>query len=79
MNWRFGSTGWLKAMPNDTFPEVKRHATRFPRIRVGNFGPKNWRIECKDDLGSWDITGPPYVSKYEAFQHVDQTEKEWFH
>lgn len=52
--------------------------TRNPRIRIVNHGLKNWRTEVLDDLGSWDITGPPYATKAEALLYVPDVERSCF-
>jgi hypothetical protein len=44
--------------------------TRHPRIRVVNHGRRNWRVEFRDDLGEWAITGPPYATQAEALVNV---------
>jgi hypothetical protein len=52
--------------------------TRDPRVRVVNYGPRNWRTEAQDADGSWSITGPPYASKTEALLMVDQVAAYYF-
>jgi hypothetical protein len=52
--------------------------TRNPRIRVAFYGRLNWRTEVKDDLGHWDITGPPYATRDEALLQVDAVERTHF-
>lgn len=45
--------------------------TSDPRVRVENYGPKNWRTLVRDDVSGWGITGPPYPTKAEALVNVD--------
>lgn len=40
--------------------------TRHRKVVLIHQGRSMWRTAAKDDDGSWTITGPPYVSKWEA-------------
>ena len=46
--------------------------TRHAGVRIVNHGKQNWRTEVRDCAGSWDITGPPYATKLEAYSQVDE-------
>jgi hypothetical protein len=60
-----------------TYPKITRTAD--PRIRIAQYGPKNFRTEVQDEPGAdWSITGPAYLTRAEALLMVDETASRHF-
>ena len=52
--------------------------TRNDRIKIENYGTRNWRTVVQDDCGEWAITGPPYATKIEALSMIPELEDTYF-
>jgi hypothetical protein len=47
-------------------------------VRVANYGDGFFRLLVCDSASGWDITGPAYPTKGEAFSNVDRVAQDFY-
>lgn len=47
-------------------------------VRIANYGDGAFRLLVCDHASGWDITGPAYPTKGEAFANVDRVAAEFY-
>jgi hypothetical protein len=70
-----------------TFPKPLTHwtdqgwvmsHTGNPRVRIGKYAVRHWRIFVQDDLGDWDYTGPDYAGRQLLVDELRRTVANYF-